>query len=304
MMGSKKWYMFLFLGVVRNLIAQVNLVPNPSFEYNTACPSWFSQISYAYPWAMPSMGTSDYFNSCTSGIMGVPLNTDGYQKARTGNAYAGGLMTSGFREYISSSLSSALVKDKYYCIEFYINLADSSFPMPSDSVSVGMYLSNDSVYNSTVGILPYTPQIFNPIIQNINDTINWTKISGLYQALGGESYITIGNFFADEFYFGGNYYYVEDVSVIECVDSFFIPNVFTPNNDGINDKFEIKDLPPNTTTQIFNRWGELVFTTNKSDRFWNGDALALSNIECVEGVYYYIISTKEKTDKGFVQLLR
>jgi gliding motility-associated-like protein len=301
-MGNKKGYILVFFCVVRNLTAQVNLVPNPSFENYTSCPTWSSQINYAYPWVMPSLGTSDFYNSCSIGIVGVPLNTFGYQKARTGVAYAGGQMTSGYREYITSPLNMRLLKDKYYCIEFYVNLADASSTFISDSVSIGIYISNDSVYNSTIGILPYTPQIYNSISQNINDSINWTKISGVYQALGGESYITIGNFFVDEFFGAANYYYIEDVSIIECVDSFFIPNVFTPNHDGINDKFEIKELPPNTTTQIYNRWGELIFSTNRSDVFWTGKSTL--DIECEDGVYYYIITTKDKSYKGFVQLLR
>ena len=112
------FHIILLRCLVLNVSAQVNLVPNPSFEFFTICPSTFSQIAYAYPWYMPTAGTSDYFNSCDLGIMGVPLNITGYQFARTGVAYVGGQMTTGYREYISSRLNSALIKDKNYCIEF------------------------------------------------------------------------------------------------------------------------------------------------------------------------------------------
>lgn len=295
--------MLLQLFFIENSCSQVNIVPNPSFEFFTTCPTGSSQISYAYPWFMPSTGTSDYFNSCNTGSVGVPTNALGYQNARTGVAYAGGLMTTGFREYISSPLTSILIKDKDYCIEFYINLANTSFPMPSDTVIVGMYISTDSIYSSTFDPLLYSPQIFNPTSQNINDTVNWIRISGIYKALGGEQFITIGNFYSDEFFFGGNYYYVDDVSIVECDTQIFsIPNFFTPNNDGINDIFEIKDLPENTLTQIYNRWGIKVFDTNKSNIFWDGRTT--SGNESVDGTYFYVITTVEEIYKGHLQLIR
>lgn len=295
-------HIILLFGLSLNLSAQVNLVPNPSFEFFTTCPSGSSQINYAYPWFQPSAGTSDYFNACNIGIVGVPVNSFGYQPARTGVAYAGGLMTTGFREYISSPLSSTLKKDTNYCIEFYVNLANTSFFMHSDTVSIGIYFSNDSIYSSTPNPLPYFPQLFSSASQNIYDTANWVKISGIYKAVGGEKFITIGNFYSDEFFFGGNYYYIDDVSIVECDNEIVIPNVFTPNNDGINDLFEIKNLPDNSITQIFNRWGIKVFETNKSDIFWDGRTT--SGIECVDGTYFYIITTEEEVYKGFLQLIK
>jgi gliding motility-associated-like protein len=52
-----------------------------------------------------------------------------------------------------------------------------------------------------------------------------------------------------------------------------IPQVITPNNDGFNDEWIIKniDLYPNAEVRVFNRWGEMVFSTkNLSDNPWNG----------------------------------
>ncbi|MFO7997850.1 MAG: gliding motility-associated C-terminal domain-containing protein, partial [Bacteroidales bacterium] len=64
-----------------------------------------------------------------------------------------------------------------------------------------------------------------------------------------------------------------------------IPNVFTPNGDGINDVFEILNLEhyPASQIVIYNRWGNKVFEhTDYYNNWWNG-----SNHP--DGVYYYVI---------------
>ena len=59
--------LFTFVFVLCNIIllnAQ-NLVPNPSFETNTACPTTWGRIPDAPPWQIPAghSGTADYFNT-------------------------------------------------------------------------------------------------------------------------------------------------------------------------------------------------------------------------------------------------
>lgn len=79
-------------------------------------------------------------------------------------------------------------------------------------------------------------------------------------------------------------------SNIICVDncpSYFLPNTFTPNGDGQNDLF--KPYPycfiERVEFNVFNRWGELVFTTTDPDLNWNG--ANLKGKELAEGTYYY-----------------
>jgi gliding motility-associated-like protein len=72
---------------------------------------------------------------------------------------------------------------------------------------------------------------------------------------------------------------------------FYVPNSFTPNNDGTNDIF----LPVMTqgfdrdsyTLSIFNRWGEEIFVTNDSDAGWDGTYLTE---DCQTGVYTWKIT--------------
>jgi gliding motility-associated-like protein len=90
---------------------------------------------------------------------------------------------------------------------------------------------------------------------------------------------------------------VKKVMVIDK-PSLYIPNCFTPNGDGINDYFyvigtNITDL----TLHLFNRWGELVFTSNSIDDKWNGK---YKGDKVMPGVYNYVIFYKE--DFGGVML--
>ena len=67
------------------------------------------------------------------------------------------------------------------------------------------------------------------------------------------------------------------------------PNVFTPNGDGINDKFEIPFTVgiENYYLEIFNRWGQLIFKSNTIHEQWDGQIL---NIDAPTGIYYWTIT--------------
>jgi gliding motility-associated-like protein len=90
--------------------------------------------------------------------------------------------------------------------------------------------------------------------------------------------------------------------------AIFIPNVFTPNGDGINDffKFEMSGIQ-SAEIQIFDRWGVLIFeTVNGLNTFWNGTK---NGSPCPEGVYTYVMKLvrfdgKKITRFGSVMLLR
>lgn len=84
-----------------------------------------------------------------------------------------------------------------------------------------------------------------------------------------------------------------------------IPNAFSPNNDGNNDVFRV--YFGNTQCridkfQIYNRWGELVFDSERDKTFeWDGK---YKGEVCAEGIYVYIIEGQNFSDKGWVALFR
>jgi gliding motility-associated-like protein len=88
----------------------------------------------------------------------------------------------------------------------------------------------------------------------------------------------------------------------------YVPNAFTPNGDGINDKFY-----PLTNCRfeqyeflIFNRWGELIFKTSNQIDKWDGK---YKGSDCSAGIYVYTITYKfpsqqKKNAFGSITLLR
>ncbi|MEI6124429.1 MAG: gliding motility-associated C-terminal domain-containing protein, partial [Bacteroidota bacterium] len=76
--------------------------------------------------------------------------------------------------------------------------------------------------------------------------------------------------------------------------TFFAPNAFTPNGDGVNDFFITKGTniaPDGFNLLIYNRWGEKVFESNDIDRGWDGFN-ASGSTECKEDVYTWTASVK------------
>ncbi|MDN5201886.1 FG-GAP-like repeat-containing protein [Fulvivirgaceae bacterium BMA10] len=63
----------------------------------------------------------------------------------------------------------------------------------------------------------------------------------------------------------------------------FIPNVFTPNGDGINDYFEIMPNMSNLALKVFNRFGTNVYESTFYENDWNGGNLP-------GGTYYYLLT--------------
>ncbi|MFC5285281.1 PKD domain-containing protein [Pedobacter alpinus] len=96
----------------------------------------------------------------------------------------------------------------------------------------------------------------------------------------------------------------DEVNVIVHVDPF-IPNVFSPNNDGINDMWSIKYLETfvNATIKIFNRYGQQVFFAQQYNTPWDGK---FKSNDVPVGVYYYIIEPNNGRNRytGSVTLLR
>ncbi|MCX2496321.1 gliding motility-associated C-terminal domain-containing protein, partial [Pedobacter sp. PF22-3] len=84
-----------------------------------------------------------------------------------------------------------------------------------------------------------------------------------------------------------------------------IPNLFTPNGDGINDTFEINGLAEfaENDITIVNRWGNEVFRAKGYQNNWTGEGLN-------EGTYYYLLrarkggSSEWKVFKGYITLIR
>ncbi len=177
--------------------AQLNLVPNPSFEDTLNCDSF--QIYHAgFPWFTPTNCTPDYYYGLnpTCGNSAFQ-NPSGFQLPYDGIAYVALYIANPLfsfvntREYICSELTDTLSATKEYYLEFYVSRANEFYLATDD---IGAYVSSQVPLNTGCSYLPYTPQVENPQGNIITDSLNWTKISGVFTAQGGEKYLTIGNF--------------------------------------------------------------------------------------------------------------
>jgi gliding motility-associated-like protein len=83
-----------------------------------------------------------------------------------------------------------------------------------------------------------------------------------------------------------------------------IPEGFSPNNDGVHDFFVIiKPLNTTIDLEVFNRWGNVVFSSNNYNNDWNGKGTGnFAGQDLVDGGYYYTLRAVD--DKGKVQVFK
>lgn len=330
-MNKTLFYISLFCCSQFN--SQTNLVYNGDFEQYSECPTNLStpgdlQIEKCLGWTAPTYGTSDYFNECASLYVGIPNNFFGNQNSQSGIAYAGfhaytpPQLNAGLHwwEYLQDSLVQDLKHNHLYFFQMHISLGENQSGICSKNI--GAFFSSQRTQNLTSSSPLNLPAQIKST-SYINDTINWVEISGYFIAKGGERYITLGHFsdsnsvdttfvkYADGEYFPSIYYYVDNVSLIEngimdVNDYITIPNVFTPNNDEINDVW----IPTYNNVKtieitILNRWGNLVFHTADSKDYWDGK---IAGGKVLDGTYFYVVKFETTTNqmfqkKGFIQVI-
>jgi gliding motility-associated-like protein len=98
-----------------------------------------------------------------------------------------------------------------------------------------------------------------------------------------------------------------EVLVEDC--EVAIPNVFTPNGDGVNDVFTFQaEGIKNLHCKIYNRWGNLIYAWDDILQGWNGTTLHDGRIVS-DGVYYYVADLEDhngsiRKERGYVQVLK
>ncbi|MFO0358835.1 MAG: T9SS type A sorting domain-containing protein [Sphingobacteriaceae bacterium] len=302
----KKIIVAILLILNINSFAQ-NLVPNGDFETYSSCPLGWGFMNYATGWVQPTMGTCDFLDTCaTTSNIDVPINYFGIQTPYNGGGYAGLYAyyswPTTYREYIQIKLTSQLIVNKKYYVSFRVSLADSSRYATDD---LGAYISQYSITSTyDTAFSNYIPQISNPQNQFLTNKTTWKRIFGSYKALGGEEYITIGNFKDDNntdtvsVLFPAprltdttSYYYIDRVCI--SLDSAFC---FGPNDEvGITELTQWKssiyyanekiiiNLEGDYTIEIFDMYG----IKRKEEVLEGKQLLDVSTIE--KGCYIVIL---------------
>ncbi|MES2593031.1 MAG: PKD-like domain-containing protein [Bacteroidota bacterium] len=110
------------------------------------------------------------------------------------------------------------------------------------------------------------------------------------------------------------------ISATGCIDTacstvdvylnsvFIIPNIFTPNDDNVNDIFTVQGIGlTELNGEVFNRWGQKEYEWHTTNGGWNGRTA--SGIKASNGTYYYMITAKGidgkvYSEKGYFNLIR
>ncbi len=97
----------------------------------------------------------------------------------------------------------------------------------------------------------------------------------------------------------------DEVEVTEDMECIEIPNTFTPNDDGINDTWNLDFSGySDVSLLVFSKWGREVFASGEKEIHWDG--LSQSGAKLPSGVYYFVLELNggEIKQSGFITLLR
>jgi len=91
------------------------------------------------------------------------------------------------------------------------------------------------------------------------------------------------------------------------INTFFIPNAFSPNGDGLNETWFIPDINQfeNNSLTIVDRWGNVIYEAKPYHNDWDGRRNNGSKLP--EGTYYYLLQLDPDQDlvrKGAVTIIR
>lgn len=176
-----------------------NLVPNGGFEATDGKIKKLASIESANGWTSPTGVRADVFTPSKVLEINTPENAYGKEEAKEGSNYAG-IVGYSFgdkmaRSYVTAKFDAPLKKGMKYCVQFHVSLAEGS---KYASNSIGANLSKKPFATDTKTSIIDKSHILHYNNKVLNATFSWEKICGVYEAEGGEKYITIGNFEKNE----------------------------------------------------------------------------------------------------------
>lgn len=202
-------------------------------------------------------------------------------------------------------ITDTLYVDNFIYDTIYVEL-------PSDTVLITEY---ENVYiTDTIVITEYeNVYIYDTIVEYVNlwDTIYIDNyiFDTTYVEVIVDNYIyitdTITEYIMQEIW-------IDCESGLECTDeppgfdcestTLYVPNTFTPNNDGVNDVWKIvyeSTCWKQIDFTIYNRWGDIVFR-GADDEFWDG-SLNGGSYYVADGVYTYTLVGRREESLEYIQ---
>lgn len=199
-----------------------------------------------------------------------------------------------------SGTYTLIVSDAYGCTatdDQFISVLDNDIPAP--------------VVHDTV-VCYQTPAIL--LAEPVGYNYFWYDAPGGNLLFNGNPYYTGVLYAPHDYYvqsediYCKSLYSIIHVTIDHC-GVMAVPNIISPNNDGVNDYFKISAIDAqDIKCIIFNRWGGLVYESEGTSFSWDGK-IQNSNEPASDGVYYYIayiiLYDGEKTQlSGFFHLIR
>ncbi len=259
---------------------------NNIINSNTATPQIFPSASQYY-WVVASNGTCSDTDSVFVQVYNYPnVTITGKTSVCQGDTTH--LFASGSSNYIwstgncngDSCIFTVNNTTSYFVIGYNGHCSDTAvftlvaLPKPALNICCSTQIQEgDSVVLTVSGATTYnwTPAgyCFNPACDSIKF---YPQQSGQYCVMG-----TNNNGCSDSA--------CVYIQVEKLCGEVFIPNVFSPNGDGIHDKISVYgNCINNLQWIIFNRWGEKVFESNSINQYWDG---TFRSMPAPQGVYFY-----------------
>lgn len=193
-----------------------------------------------------------------------------------------------------------------------------------DTLSTNQEINYEPLYSgfvyliSTNGIDSAYIQVIDPPIKVVQDSFELCENNSVYinaYQPNASAYYLNDELNKSEFYINtpaqyriktlsGNCFREDTINVYSCMTNLYIPNAFTPNNDGVNDIFLPKGTQLfNYKLTIYNRWGQTVFESTDINIGWLG-------INAPAGTYLYKIyyenqdGSKAYNKQGMLNLIR
>lgn len=306
---------------------------NGSFETLSSMPNGLGQWQRATGWTNAGSETStpDLLHYNAVNACDLPETSVGFVDSFDGDAVMGlaicGRQGDNEREYISSHLSAPMVVGKPYAIGFRMTNGQH-IPTSQAGLAVndiGFFFSVDPIEQNGDSPIDRIPQLK---IESVVYSAEWQTYIFTFNPQEPYQYLTFGLFGDDsdkniQILRGSNpsiaYYFVdyftieplfgeyaevdgerdpmvETISTVNGEREFFIPNTFTPNADGNNDRFlPVAASEGDWTLEIFSSWGDRVYVSNQYTTGWDG---TYQSLVCSPGGYVWQITYFEEGRQG------
>ena len=307
--------------VSRETNAQLNLVPNPSFEDTLSCPyDGIGAGNHCALWNSCS-GSPDYWTTC-SALNQIPNCGPSFQYSHSGNKMMGvvtyatpDIINITYRELLEIDLANSVTSGQKYYFSMFINQAYSKNTWVDllATNKIGVKLTN--IQYSQLSPPPFNQTDYYDTVFH-TDTLNWYKISGSLIATGNYSKLMIGNFFDDAhtdtmnldhdsttYQYALAYYFIDDVCL--SADSLFATNwTGLPNQTSLNSTVTLYPNPVHDklflgglksqhySIAIYDIQGRKIL---EEPKFVSGDTNVFLLVDLLDpGIYLLIISNDDK----------